>query len=275
MLTPSLARLALSVLLYTSSSIAQALPSRNGRETYTNASTRTTRITSTYVPTTTITAFAFVTPYPSAKPIPITSQGQTVTTHLPIYTVCPAAPYQMASMLPNATGASGPSATGAMARKRQTDPSAAPYYPLYNASKPYAVTASISCWTAYSTVTTSICHTTLTPAFDFPTTITDCNEKVTFSRNHELGTRSDGNAELMTSEYAVPWSSATAGMPSGTIEAIVCHSTGDCATHFETWRPVIETATASSSVPVTINSIVSNVSGILRYTPSTLMRRQR
>ena len=284
MLASSLALAALRVLLYTDSSVAQALPLQNEREAHTNTSAKvstvTIRVNSTYLPTTTITAFTFVTPFLSAKPIPITSQGQIVTTYLPLYTVCPAAPYQMPSMLPNATGASGTSATGLMARKRQADPSATPYYPLYNTSTPSVATASTSCWTAYSTVTTSICHTTLTPAFDFPTTITDCNEKVTFSRNHELATRSDGSAELMTSEYAVLWSSATAGMPSGTIEARVCHSTGDCSTHLETWRPVVETATASSSVPVTINSIVSSVSAssnnlltsirrhLLRRTPS-------
>lgn len=201
--------------------------------------------------TSTITALTFFTPSPSADPIPITSQGQTVTSHVPILTICPfvssipslpslavntSFPATTASL---ATAASGYASDGSALYRRQV--AAATDTPYTNASVPTSYLS--SCSVSYTPTTTQICHSTLTPLASPAITITDCIQQVTFSTDHGYtivpGNKTSSIIDL-TSYYAARWDVIENGLPTGQgIRKEVC-STGTiagCSSVWEAWLP--------------------------------------
>ncbi len=147
----------------------------------------------TLLPTSTITVLTFITPSPSADPIPITAQSQLVTSYIPQPTDCP--PSTIASLLsaPSATStaASNLNASTSIAAatisgspiKRQFSSADYPFY--FNFSLPDSTfSAPLSC-TSYIPAITPICHTTLSPLAASPILVTACDQSVTFSTDHE------------------------------------------------------------------------------------------
>ena len=191
--------------------------------------------------TTTITVLTFVTPSPSAPAIPITSQGQIVTSYVPKLTVCPIVSY----------GAEQPY------KKRQEQTSSSAYY-FSNLSM--SLPPSPSCSILYSPTISPVCHTTLTPLGGIPITVTACSQKIAFRTDYGLYTSLNGSVELVPTTYIATWDSAITGVPTGLVEAAVCPQDGTCTTFTESWYTDVFGAVSTTSTVVDISSVLTGVS---------------
>lgn len=146
----------------------------------------------TPLPTSTITVLTFITPSPSADPIPITALSQLVTSYIPQPTDCPpltgvpplSASSVNSSRVSNLT-TSAPIVTAVISGspiKRHIPSADYPFY--FNFSLPDATAPALLSCTSYIPTLTPICHTTLSPLAASPIPITACDQSVTFSTDH-------------------------------------------------------------------------------------------
>lgn len=195
----------------------------------------------------------YVTPSPSARPIPITTQFQTVTSYVPQITICALPPLAYIS-----SSFANPSATG-------------PPYLNYLSSVP---TVTGTCETTYSPTVTPICYSVLAGvATKF--TVTDCAQNVTFSKDkgfeidYLTTSAASGSAHVSPSirtlytYYIAPWDELTTpGMPPEDVEKKVCttyaNGTQICIGTIEKWY--VETVTMITSRTSTID-ITTTVNG--------------
>lgn len=186
--------------------------------------------------TSTITALTFFTPSSGAKPLPITSQSQLVTSYVPVLTICPYVP----SLSVPLTAASPTAATASTAAasdvsgifRRQGAESTAPYA---NSSAPTSYLS--SCSVSYTPTTTQICHTTLSPLASPVIPITDCTQQVTFSADHGykiIPSNKTADVQDLTTYYAAEYDVIATGVPQEGIRKEVC-SQGGCSTQWEGW----------------------------------------
>lgn len=146
----------------------------------------------TPLPTSKITVLTFITPSPSADPIPITALSQLVTSYVPQPTNCPPStivpPLSGSSV--NSSAASNLTTTAPIATavisgspiKRQQPSADYPFY--FNFSLPDSTAPAPLLCTSYTPTVTPICYTTLFPLAAFPIPITACDQPVTFSTDH-------------------------------------------------------------------------------------------
>ena len=194
----------------------------------------------------TVTALTFFTPSPGAEPVPITSQSQVVTSYIPLMTICPllVTPRTPALPLPsvtlNATSRGTvasvylPASSGASLYRRQfAEETDAPYA---NSSIPTSTLS--ACSVFYTPITTSICHTTLSPLASPVIPITDCHQKVTFSTDHgytlvpsagpyygNVSTTTPVSVLALTSYYVAPWQFVYTGIPADMVDVVICNTT--------------------------------------------------
>ncbi|KAF2436671.1 hypothetical protein EJ08DRAFT_674532 [Tothia fuscella] len=184
----------------------------------------------------------YVTPSPSAQPIPITAQGQLVTSYIPQITVCALPPLAFESVAP----------TG-------------PPYLNYSVSIP---TRTGSCLTTYSPTITPICHTVLT-GIASRTTVTDCTQEITFSSDVDFiietpdATSSASSfitpapyVRLLETYYAATWTEfATPGVAPSNVDVKICttyqNGTTICMEQVEAWY--VETVTLITSTTTHID----------------------
>ena len=221
--------------------------------------------------TTTITVLTFVTPFPSAPAIPITSQSQVVTLYTPELTVCPIQSTHQSSATAGATRLSGTIPLNTLPKalvfgKRQAK-TIALSYSFSNFSTNTSPTP--SCSTLYSSTITPICYTTLTPLGGIPILATACDQNITFSTDIDV-TTVNSRVGLFTTKYAAPWQSLVAGVPTGLVEAAVCNESGSCSTSYESWG--VQTTEISRTVVKTVD-INTVVSGVRQSQPCVLLWR--
>jgi len=196
----------------------------------------------------------YVTPSPSASPIPITAQYQEVTSFVPMITVCALPPVAYFS-----GSFSNPVSTG-------------PPYLNYSASVP---TDTGICLTTYSPTVTPICFSVL-DGIATQYTVTDCAQNITFSNNkgYEIdyitsAATTSGSAHPSPSirtvytYYIAPWDELnTPGIPPEDVEKKVCttysNGTEICIGIIEAWY--VETITMVTSTMTTID-LTTTVSG--------------
>lgn len=198
--------------------------------------------------TSTITAFTFFTPSPGATPTPITSQSQTVTSYVPILTICPfipstdVLPFFDNTTIPTGTAPSGPVASAsdgsALQRRQYNATSSGPYA---NSTVPTSFLS--SCSVSYTPTITQICATTLSPIASPVIPITDCAQQVTFSTDHGYtivtGNKTNSIDDL-TTYYAARWDVVASGVPTNRgIRQEICSTVdgGGCITQWEEWSP--------------------------------------
>lgn len=212
---------------------------------------------------TSATVLTYVTPSPSASPIPITSQSQVVESYVPIVTFCAQPPLAYISGSFTNTASSGP-----------------PYL-NYSVSTP---SGSGACETSYSPTQTPICATTLT-ALASKATITACDQNVTFSTDYGYtidatanGTSTNAtvtptpSVRTITTYYLAPWQdlAATPGVPPQDVDKKICttfaNGTRTCVVEYEEWHVVIATITTTTTSHVDVTATYPGPGQILVHT---------
>lgn len=216
-------------------------------------------------PTTTGSAevLAFITPYPGATPVPITSQSQEVTVQVPQFTMCALPPVAEVPVPPTVTPTPGPYAN---------------YSTQYSAS---FETGTGSCTVEYSSSVTTVCATVL-DGIATKYTVSECSQEITFSSqygytvvtptptaaaNSSNATASFyGNAstitaapsiETLTTYFLAPWQELTTAGPPNDIDKKICRTYDNgseiCLVEYQRWVtiPVTHVETTVTSIDFT------------------------
>lgn len=185
--------------------------------------------------TTTARVLTYVTPSPSAAPIPITKQYQKITSYVPIIALCALGPIaQVTGIFPNLN----PTRT---------------FPPFYNVSR-IVPTGPGTCLTKYQPTLTPICHTVLR-GLASKVTVTDCTQEVTFSKDtgfelvttpavlrRALSTPSpSAYIQTVNTYYVAPWDELTTpGVAPSEVEQKICrnHPNGTeiCVGNVQRWQ---------------------------------------
>lgn len=169
-----------------------------------------------------------------------TSITQLVTFYTPEFTVCPIRPVGSGYSLLAVQGAQNDTATP----------------PYSNSSGPPTTT----CSTHYTSAVTPVCRTTITPLGNFPITITDCKQNVTFSTDHGCTLLKNRMLVSKTTNYVAPWDSVVTGVPQGVVQAEVCQHGGPCTTYHELWGVRVVMVTLASTSTLEISAVITGVS---------------
>ena len=177
----------------------------------------------------------WVTPSPSAKPIPITAQYQTVTSFVPKITLCALPPIAHV--------------TGSFPNPGHSFP------PFLNYSR-IVPTGTGTCLTEYSPTVTPICHTTLA-GLASRVTVSDCTQEITFLKDTDyelqyitrpallpraIATPSPSPyVQRVDKYYIVDWDELTQpGVAPSEVEEKMCRSypngTEVCISNLQQWR---------------------------------------
>ena len=179
--------------------------------------------------------------YPYSMP---TTTKWSFTTESPVFTICP---------LPLTSPGSAPW------RRQIPDLSSTPRAPFLNQTSSVEVVT--TCSTAFVTRVTTACKTTLTPLGGLLIHITDCSQRITFSTDHGFVVESRKKPELLTTNYIAPWANVISGVPTGTVEALVCPRDGLCTTYLEYWGTRALLAVSTSTSTIRFATILEGVSG--------------
>lgn len=199
------------------------------------------------------TVYSTVYPSPSASPIEITAQSQTVTSFIPEMTWCVGPPIGLIPV------------TNA---------------PYANHSTDYVtVTAGTGhCEIVYVPTTTTVCATTLT-GIASKVVVSECDQEVTFSsecgftletptptaatpsiHNNSLITPAPRVRTMMT-YFIAPWQSLTAGNTPSDVDTKICkvldNGEVECTRYKEVWEVVIVTNTVTSTHDVQLTTTIS------------------
>jgi hypothetical protein len=209
-------------------------------------------------PTTEPVVLTFVTPSPSATPIAVTEQSQTVTSYVPLITVCALPPLAFIS-----GSYSNPAPTG-------------PPYLNYSVSIP---TGSGTCETAYSPIVTPICYSVL-DGIGARVTVSDCTQSITFSSDFDflLDAPETTSTALslynsapyirpVTTYYIAPWDELVSGQTPDHVEVKVCSTYGNgttiCMNSTELWYTETVTSTTSRTTHVDITTTISGPARVM------------
>ena len=196
--------------------------------------------------TTSATTYTLFTPSASARPTPITSQFQVVTSYVSEFVLCPLTSTR-----------SGPSPQIQTAPGTQT----------------FSNTSLIQCSTFYSPTVTPICHSTLIVPGGFPLVVTECEQNITFSTRDGYASVSDSGQKVVT-RFVAPWEALTTGVPQGLVEVNVCEDNkesedGGCATRYESWSVGLNNMLETVTNMVDFSTVINGVRGFfpLFYLP--------
>jgi len=204
---------------------------------------------------------AFVTPYPGATPVAITSQSQEVTVQVPQFTLCALPPVAEVPVPPTATPA-----------------------PYGNYSTQYTAswdTGTGSCTTEYSSSVTTVCATVL-DGIATKYIVTSCSQEITFSSQYgytlvtptPTATANSTNGTIpfygntstitaapsiqtLTTYFLAPWQELTTAGPPNDIDKKICTTYGNgseiCLVEFQRWVtiPVTHVSTTVTSIDFT------------------------
>jgi len=211
--------------------------------------------------TTSAEVLAFITPYPGATPVAITSQSQEVTVQVPQFTLCALPPVAEVPVPPTVTPA-----------------------PYGNYSTQYTAsfdTGTGSCTTEYSSSVTTICATVL-DGIATKYTVTSCSQEITFSSQYgytlvtptPTATANSTNGTIplygnastntaapsirtLTTYFLALWQELTTAGPPSDIDKKICttYSNGSeiCLVEFQRWItiPVTHVSTTVTSIDFT------------------------
>lgn len=228
-------------------------------ETATETTTETTSLPPPPPPPSTLTV---IYTSPSAAPIEITSTSQVITSFIPLATFCVGPALYFSSI------SGGPFTNGSL------------NVTAYESG-------TVSCSTAYSTTTKTICATTLTGLAN-KITVSECDQEVTLSSEvgfalvtPSLTPASSNAAALITpcptvrrlnTYYLAPWQSITAGTPPSDVDVKICTELGNgtqqCSRYKEVWEVIPVTSTSTFSLPVTFTRTIEGP-GALIFDAST------
>jgi hypothetical protein len=195
---------------------------------------------------------AYITPSPGASPVAVTTQFQVVPTYSAIAAVCVGPPLEVFT-----GNFSNPAPTG----------------PRY-VNTSWTAVGTGSCSTDYSTSLLTICTTTLTGLLG-ASTITDCNQDITFSTDHGAvivtptpnptlqgfnGTTFTPQPRILTitTYYHASWTEFTTGLSPQRVEKDICANGIDgirtCIMEYERWATVNVTQIATTTQTIDITS---------------------
>ncbi|KAK5250014.1 hypothetical protein LTR16_006067, partial [Cryomyces antarcticus] len=205
---------------------------------------------------------AFVTPSPSATPVPITQQSQTVTSYVPLFTLCD---------LPS-VASPGPFLSTA---------TNGPPYKNYSAS---IVPSNGSCTTIYSPTPTVVCATVL-QGLATQVTVSQCAQYVTFSSQYgyvletprpSLDATNATNPILatacptirtLTTYYVAPWQGLTTAGPPSEVDIKICttfvNGTRECVLEYEVWEVRVVTLIRSTTTSIDLTTTIPGPSQLL------------
>ncbi|KAF4548603.1 Hypothetical protein D9617_27g045710 [Elsinoe fawcettii] len=205
--------------------------------------------------------YMYVTPSPGATPVPVTQQGQLVTSYVPQYTVCALPPV---AAIPQPTPTPWPT----------TRP-----YRNYTASYQ---TGPNRCTTVFSETLTEVCATTLSGLVD-RYTVTFCAQNITFSTQYgyilvtatpitnlttpaltvpaTITPAPSVTVRTLTSFFIASWQDLTSAAVPTDVDVRICsyqtNGTYLCVLEYQIWRPTVVTyvETTTSSINLTTTMV--------------------
>ncbi|KAF2104993.1 hypothetical protein NA57DRAFT_71188 [Rhizodiscina lignyota] len=221
------------------------------------------RLTTTEASTITPSVLTYITPSPSAIPIPITAQSQVVQSFVPQVTFCAQPPLAYISGSFTNTATTGP-------------------YLNYSVSTP---SGTGSCQTSQSPTEITVCATTLT-ALASQVTVTACDQNVTFSSEYGYALDTPAlnstilNATItpsptirtLTTYYIASWQdiAATPGVAPQDVDKKICstyaNGTDICVVEYEEWHVQIVTITTTTTSQIDVTATYPGPGQIIIHT---------
>ncbi|KAF2220253.1 hypothetical protein BDZ85DRAFT_298302 [Elsinoe ampelina] len=203
--------------------------------------------------------YTYITPSPGATPVPVTQQGQLVTSYVPQYTVCALPPV---AAIPQPTPTPWPSTR-----------------PYLNYTASYQ-TGPERCHTIFSPTVTEVCATTLTGLVD-KHTITSCAQNVTFSTQfgYILVTSTPtispvptpapplSTIRTLTTYFIASWQALTTASAPTDVDLRICsyqsNGTYLCILEYQIWRPTTLTSIATTTTSINFTTTMAGPSQLI------------